>query len=221
MYIHIYSAWIRRLGVRFPLKLRYFLSKKFRHFHKNTRSCVGNECCCPRAVNISNVNLTSKISIPPEPGFNNMAQQMSDPDSIRHESEGLGFESPSGRDIYCLKKFDTFTRTPLRVSKINAVAPRTANISNVNFTSKISIPPEAVFKWLEHSAWIRSLVVRAPPHFETFSVSKTLTLSREHPFMFRNECCYLRTVNISNVNVTSKICISWYVFTNKNFFCLF
>ena len=33
-----------------------------------------------------------------------------------------GFESPSGRDIFCLKNFDTFTRTPVRVSKINAVA---------------------------------------------------------------------------------------------------
>ena len=31
-----------------------------------------------------------------------------------------GFESPSGRDIFCLKNFDTFTRTPVRVSKMNA-----------------------------------------------------------------------------------------------------
>ena len=29
---------------------------------------------------------------------------------------------PSCRDIFCLKKFDTFTRTPIRVSKMNAVA---------------------------------------------------------------------------------------------------
>ena len=42
--------------------------------------------------------------------------------SIRHESEGWGFESPSGRDIFCLKNFDTFTRTLFRVSKMNAVA---------------------------------------------------------------------------------------------------
>ena len=33
-----------------------------------------------------------------------------------------GFESPSGRDIFCLKSFDTFLRTPVRVSKMNAVA---------------------------------------------------------------------------------------------------
>ena len=53
---------------------------------------------------------------------------MSGPDSsigksIRHKSEGWGFESPSGRDIFCLKNFDTFTRTPFCVSKMNAVAP--------------------------------------------------------------------------------------------------
>ena len=36
-------------------------------------------------------------------------------------SEGWGFESPSGRDIFCLKNFDTFTRTLVRVSKMNAV----------------------------------------------------------------------------------------------------
>ena len=35
----------------------------------------------------------------------------------------IGGSSPlSGRDIFCLKNFDTFTRTPVRVSKVNAVA---------------------------------------------------------------------------------------------------
>ena len=36
--------------------------------------------------------------------------------------EDLGFESPSGRDIFCFKNFDTFTRTSALVSKMNAVA---------------------------------------------------------------------------------------------------
>ena len=63
----------------------------------------------PCTVNISNVNFTSKISIPPGPVFKNMGQQMSGPDSsngqsIRHGSEGW-FESLLGRDIFCL----TFT----------------------------------------------------------------------------------------------------------------
>ena len=52
---------------------------------------------------------------------------MSGPDSsngwsIRHESEGWGFESPSGRDIFCLNNVDTFTRMSVSVSKMNAVA---------------------------------------------------------------------------------------------------
>ena len=55
-----HSAWIRRSGVRVPLRSRHFLSKKFWHFHKNIRSCVENQCYFPRTVNISNVNITLK-----------------------------------------------------------------------------------------------------------------------------------------------------------------
>ena len=33
-----------------------------------------------------------------------------------------GSSHPSGGDIFCLKIFDAFTRTPVCVSKINAVA---------------------------------------------------------------------------------------------------
>ena len=67
------------------------LSLNLRHFHKNIRSCVENECCCLRTVSISNIS--------PEPIFKYMGQQMSGPDSsndqcIRHESEGWWFESP-------------------------------------------------------------------------------------------------------------------------------
>ena len=40
-----------------------FLSQIRGHFNKNTRSCVENESCCPRTVNISNVNFTSYIYI--------------------------------------------------------------------------------------------------------------------------------------------------------------
>ena len=43
-------------------------------------------------------------------------------ESIRHESEGWGFEPPSGRDIFFLKNFDALTRTSVHVSKINVVA---------------------------------------------------------------------------------------------------
>ena len=73
------------MTLRSPSGRDIFCLKNF-HFHKNTRSCVENECCCPRTVNISNVNFsnvnfTSKISIPPEPVLKNMGQQMSGPDS--------------------------------------------------------------------------------------------------------------------------------------------
>ena len=71
--------------------------------------------------------LLKKVSIPPEPTFKNMGQQMLGPDSsrdksLRHESEDWVFESSSGRNIFCLKNFDTFTRIFVRVSKMNAVA---------------------------------------------------------------------------------------------------
>ena len=62
--------------LRVPLRSRHFLSQKLWHFHKNIRSCVENEFCCQRTVNISNVNFTSKISIPPESVFKNMGQQI-------------------------------------------------------------------------------------------------------------------------------------------------
>ena len=49
-----HSAWIRRLGVRVPLRSRHFLSQKLWQFPKNTLSCVENECCYLRTVNESN-----------------------------------------------------------------------------------------------------------------------------------------------------------------------
>ena len=36
---------------------------RYIYFPKNTRSCIENEWCCPRTVNISNVNFTSNINI--------------------------------------------------------------------------------------------------------------------------------------------------------------
>ena len=56
-----------------------------------------------------------------------MGQEMSGPDSangkgIQHESEDWGFDSLSGRDIFCLKNFDTFTRISVWESRMNAVA---------------------------------------------------------------------------------------------------
>ena len=88
-----HSASIRRLGVPVPCRSRHFRFPKLRHFHKNIHACVENESCCPRTVNISNVDFTTKIPILPELIFKYMGQQMFGPDSssgysIRHKSEG-------------------------------------------------------------------------------------------------------------------------------------
>ena len=118
-------SWIRSLEVRVPLRSRHSLSQKSWHFPKNTRSCVANECCCPSTVNISNVNFISKISIPPEPVFNNMGQQISGPDSsIEHSAwiRRLGVPVPLRSRHFLSQNFDTFPRTPVCVSKMNAVA---------------------------------------------------------------------------------------------------
>ena len=52
----------------------------------------------------------------------NTGPDSSNGQSIQHESEDWGLESTSRRDIFCLKNFDTFTRTSVRVSKMNIVA---------------------------------------------------------------------------------------------------
>ena len=73
----------------------------------------------------------------------------------------------------------------------------TVNISNVNFTSKISIrQSQYSTTWDSKCLALIAQMVRAfgmnpkvggssPPQVETFSVSKTLTLSQEHSFLCR------------------------------------
>ena len=43
-----------------PIRSRHFLSQNVWHLHKNIHSLVENEWCCPREVNISNVNFLQK-----------------------------------------------------------------------------------------------------------------------------------------------------------------
>ena len=45
-----------RLGLQIVFICLYSTPSQLWHFPKNTRSCVENECCCPRTVNMSNVN---------------------------------------------------------------------------------------------------------------------------------------------------------------------
>ena len=56
--------------------------------------------------------------------------------SIWHESDDFGFECPSGRNIFCLKNFDTFTRTSVRVSKMNSVARAQLTVHMLTFLQK-------------------------------------------------------------------------------------
>ena len=57
--------------------------------------------------------------MPPDPVFKSMGQQMAGTDTAW--IQGSGVRVPSGRDIFGIKTFDTFTSTSVRVSKMNAV----------------------------------------------------------------------------------------------------
>ena len=141
------SVW----GFESPLDRDIFCLKNFDTF-PSTSFLVSKINAVSRAqLTFQMSTLLKKNSIPPEPVFKNMGHQRSGPDSsngkiIRHESEGCGFESPSGRNIFCLKNFDTFTRTSFRVSNINAVAHTELIFQTSTLLKKNSIPPEPVFK---------------------------------------------------------------------------
>ena len=51
-----------KVGGSSPPQVETFSVSKTLTFHKNIRSCIENECCCARTVNISNVNFTSIIT---------------------------------------------------------------------------------------------------------------------------------------------------------------
>ena len=63
MYIHMVRAFGMnpKVGDSSPPQAEIFSVSKTLTLHKNIRSCVENECYCPRTVNNSNVNFTSKI----------------------------------------------------------------------------------------------------------------------------------------------------------------
>ena len=67
-----------------------------------------------------------------------------------------GFESLSGRDIFCLKNFDTFTRTSVRVSKINAVVRALLTVQVLTLIQKDIYTVWKPFHYITHSGlwWI-------------------------------------------------------------------
>ena len=84
------------------------------------------------------------------------------------ESEGWGFESPSGRDIFCLKNFDTFTRTPVCVSKMNAVAR--AQLTFQMLTLLLKYIEQRSTCLLTENTKVRCLfVLSSPPKIRTVS----------------------------------------------------
>ena len=121
--------------------------------------------------------------------------------------------------------------------------PRTVNISNDKCTIQIPIPPEAVFQDINSKSVVRiaQMVIafgmnpkvgrfefpsgRSP--VETFSVSIISTLHKNIRSSVANECYCLRTINISNVNLTTKylchhrqcVCVFMYRYgINRSFF---
>ena len=77
-------------------------------------------------IHYSKFYFTTKLFIQPEPVFNNMGQKsLALIAQIRVTfgmSPMLGFESHSGRDIFCEKNVDTFRRTCDRETRMNVVA---------------------------------------------------------------------------------------------------
>ena len=58
----------------------------------------------------------------------------------------LGFESPSGRNIFCLKNLIRFQKVIRSCVENECCCPSTVNTLNVNFTSNVSLLPETVSK---------------------------------------------------------------------------
>ena len=144
---HSTERWASRLFWPWLYIKLSFVTKLHLKRHFVVLNPTGQHCCyyvmnieCKALLAYQNVNqMLTKISISPAPVFNKMGQQMSGPDSsngwsIRHESEGWGFESPSGRDIFCLKKRRHFHKNIRPCVENECCCPRKVNISNVNFT---------------------------------------------------------------------------------------
>ena len=126
--IYIYNRKIRRLGFESPSNRDICCLKKFDTFTR-TFVRVSKLNAVARAQLTFQIFTLLKNIYTARARIKNMGPQMSDPDSsdgysIGHESEGWGFESPSGRDIFCLKNFDTFTRTSVCVEN-ECCCPRT------------------------------------------------------------------------------------------------
>ena len=105
--------------------------------------------------------------------------------------KGWGFESPSGPNIFCLKKFDTFTRTSAR-EFMNVVAHAHLIFQMLSLLKKYLYNQSQFLKTWDSKCLV--LIAQMGKAFgmnpkvggfpsdriETLSVSKALTLSQEH-----------------------------------------
>ena len=73
---------------------------------------------------------------------------MSGPTSIRHKSEGWGFESTSGRGIFRLKNFDTFTQKNPFVQQKRMLLPQAQfTLQMLTLLNKLFIIPLKFGNW--------------------------------------------------------------------------
>ena len=118
---------------------------------------------------------------------------------------------PSGRDNFCLKDFETFTRTPVRVSKMNDVA-RTQLKFQLNLRQKYLCHQSQYSKTWESKclALIAQMAIVfgmnlkvggwRPPQIETFSVSKPLTPGRDISCLKNVDTVTRTSVRVSKMN---------------------
>ena len=98
----------------YPPQVKKFSALKILHFHKSICSWVENECCClPRNGTDCSIHVY-----------------------IKGIYVHITWISPSGQDIFCLKKF-TFSQEHLFVDPKWMLLPAPLNISNANFTTKM------------------------------------------------------------------------------------
>ena len=103
--------------------------------------------------------------------------------SIWHESDGWGFGSPLGSRHFLSQNFDTFTRTSLQVEN-ECCYPRTVNIWNCNFTSKMTTNMFNMLTammiilvlWMHLVAKLHTLVNLVQNGFSTLIITNTFSL---------------------------------------------
>ena len=91
----------------------------------------------------------------------------------------VGGSSPLQVETFSVSKHCHFHKNIRSCDENECFCPRTVNISNVNFTSQISISPGLVFKIWDNKC--RALITQMVKTFDTFTRTSVL-LSKMNPF---------------------------------------